>query len=263
MKSTKDYEILCFYTDYKDRLSPQALVGLFQDSASNQSNFLGVGYEYMQAHNLIWVLLKYNIVINRMPKFREKIKIVTYPMYYERFYVYRKHEVYDEKENLIAYAYSTWTIVNVETKRLCRITKDLIKAYGFTTKDRFFEKISFNHIKKIKEADIEKNFQIRYLDIDHNLHVNNTKYIAWAIESVPFEIATEYDLSHIDIIYRKEIQYGNTVDIKSKINDFEDKVEIIHMAQSDKGDLLCQLKTVWSRQSKIVEETNRDITADQ
>src|SRR5665648_243292 len=115
----------------------------------------------MQAHNLIWVLLKYNITINRMPKFKEKIKIVTFPMYYERFYVYRKFEMYDEKENLIAFAYSTWTIVNVETKKLCRVTGDLIKAYGFTTKDRYFEKILFDNIDKIKEPDLENNFKIR------------------------------------------------------------------------------------------------------
>ena len=246
MKSTKHYEILSFYTDYQDKLAPQALMGLFQDAATNQSSFLGVGLEYMQANHLIWVLLKYNIQIHRMPKFKEKIRVVTYPMYYERFYVYRKFEMYDEKENLIAYAYSTWTIVDVTTKKLCRITKDLTKAYGFTTKDRFSEKISFNHIPKLEESDFETTFKIRYLDIDNNLHVNNTKYLAWAVEAVPYDIFTNYTLSHVDIIFRKEIKYGNTITIKNKIQEYEDKTEIIHMV-SHETDILCQIKTIWSR----------------
>ena len=246
MKTTKPYEILCFYTDYKDKLSPQSLIGLFQDAATNQSSFLGVGHDYMVSNNLIWVLLKYNIHINRMPEFKEIVKIVTFPMYYERFYVYRKFEMYDEKENLIAFAYSTWTIVDIETKKLCRITKDLTKAYGFTTKDRFSEKITFNNIPKLAEGDYETIFKIRYMDIDNNLHVNNTKYLAWAIETVPYNIITGSDLSHIDIVYRKEIKYGQSVKIITKTYEFEDKTEIVHMVNSP-DDLLCQIKTIWQK----------------
>jgi medium-chain acyl-[acyl-carrier-protein] hydrolase len=245
MKTTQHYDVLSFYTDYKNRLSPQSLIGIFQDAATNQSSFLGVGFSYMQANHLIWVLLKYNIEIFRLPHFQEKIRVVTFPMYYERFYVYRKFEVYDERNNLIAYAYSTWTIVDVNTKKLCRITSDLIKAYGFTTKDRFSEKINFNPIPKLDSCDVETSFKIRYMDIDNNLHVNNTKYLAWAIETVPYEIVTKRDLTHVDIIYRKEIQYGHTVNIQSKINTYEDKTEIIHMITHE-NDLLCQLKTIWS-----------------
>jgi acyl-ACP thioesterase len=255
MKTTKTYEILCFYTDYKDKLSPQSLVGLFQDAATNQSKFLGVDYDYMQAHNMIWVLLKYNITVHRLPKFKEKVRIVTFPMYYERFYVYRKFEVYDEKDNLIAYAYSTWTIVDVETKSLCKITGDLIKAYGFTNKDSFYEKTSFNNIEKIKKNDTEnvysRSFKIRYMDIDHNLHVNNTKYLGWAIETIPYETISNSDISHIDIIFRKEIQYGGSVEVINKTKEFEDKIEIIHMITSEKGDLLCQLKTIWTKRNLI------------
>jgi acyl-ACP thioesterase len=256
MKTTKPYEILCFYTDYKDKLSPQSLIGLFQDAATNQSSFLGVGHDYMVSNNLIWVLLKYNIHINRMPELREVVKIVTFPMYYERFYVYRKFEMYDEKENLIAFAYSTWTIVDVESKKLCRITKDLTKAYGFTTKDRFSEKISFNNIPKLSEGDYETTFKIRYMDIDNNLHVNNTKYLAWAIETVPYEIVTGCDLSHIDIVYRKEVKYGQSVKIITKIYEFEDKTELVHMVNNHDNDLLCQLKTIWQKGKsyKLIEQ---------
>jgi medium-chain acyl-[acyl-carrier-protein] hydrolase len=251
MKTTKHYEILCFYTDHTDKLSPQSLIGLFQDAATNQSKFLGVDYDYMQAHDMIWVLLKYNLTINRLPSFKEKIKIITYPMYYERFYVYRKFEVYDEKENLIAFAFSTWTIVDVKTKNLCKITEDLIKAYGFTNKDSFYEKIHFNNIEKIKKtdsADVSINqFKIRYMDIDHNQHVNNTKYLGWAIETVPMDIISSSHLSHVDIIYRKEIQYGQSVVVLSKTKEFYDKIEITHMITSEQEEILCQIKTVWTK----------------
>ncbi|PKM70488.1 MAG: acyl-ACP thioesterase, partial [Firmicutes bacterium HGW-Firmicutes-18] len=136
---------------------------------------------------------------------------------------------------------------DVDSKKLCRITKDLTKAYGFTTKDRFSEKISFNNIPKLSEGDFETNFKIRYMDIANNLHVNNTKYLAWAIETVPYEIVTRCDLSHIDIVYRKEVKYGQSVKIITKIYEFEDKTELVHMVNSHDNDLLCQLKTIWQK----------------
>ena len=38
------------------------------------------------------------------------------------------------------------------------------------------------------------NFKVRYGDIDSNMHVNNVRYVEWAIESLPLDIVLNYEI---------------------------------------------------------------------
>ena len=52
------------------------------------------------------------------------------------------------------------------------------------------------------------NFKVRYTDIDSNNHVNNTKYIDWAIETLPEDIVNNYVLDEVKVTFEKECKYG-------------------------------------------------------
>ena len=245
IKTVKVYDILTFYTDYKNRLTPKNLIGLFQEIATLQSDELELGQKYMSNEDLLWVLIKYNIEIYRMPKYPEKIRIETYAMYTRKFYIYRKFEVYDENNILISKAYSAWSLVNKKNMSLQKIPVELIKAYGCSESPKE-EKAIFEGLKTVKNPDLRNNFSIRYTDIDHNLHVNNTNYMSWAVNSVPKDIVIDYVLEKICIIYRKEGKYGEDVLVETKVKK-EDKIICNHNIKDKDGNLLCQIKTKWRK----------------
>ncbi len=245
LKTVKKYNILTFYTDYKNKITPKNLIGLFQEIATVQSDQLKVGRKYMSNEDLLWVLIKYDIEIIRMPKYPEKITIETYAMYTRKFYVYRKFKVYDEDNNLITKAYSAWSLVNKKTKHLEKMPKELMKAYGcFNNSSK--EKAKFENIKSVKNPNLIKKFSIRYTDIDHNLHVNNTNYISWAINSVPKDIVIDWNLKKISIIYRKEGKYGDDITVETGV-DKSDSVLCSHDIKDQSGDIICQIQTKWSK----------------
>ena len=48
--------------------------------------------------------------------------------------------------------------------------------------------IKLAKLEKLTKEMNKNNFKVRYGDIDSNMHVNNVKYVEWAIESLPLDI---------------------------------------------------------------------------
>ncbi len=245
IKTSKTYDILTFYTDYKNRITPNNLIGLFQEIATVQSDELKIGQKYVSNKDLLWVLIKYDIEVYRMPKYPEKIRLVTYAMYTRKFYIYRKFEVYDEKNTLISKAYSAWSLVNKKNMSLQKMPLELMEAYG-CSENNTEEKALFEALKTVKNPDLSREFSIRYTDIDHNHHVNNTNYISWAVNSIPKDVVIDYNLEKISIIYRKEGKYGEDVIVDTAV-ERKEKIICNHDIKSKDGNLLCQIKTKWNK----------------
>lgn len=245
IKTSKNYDILTFYTDYKSRITPKNLIGLFQEIATVQSDELKIGKKYMSNEDLLWVLIKYDIEIYRMPKYPEKIRLETYAMYTRKFYIYRKFEVYDEENNLISKAYSAWSLVNKKTMSLQKMPLKLMEAYG-CSENTPEEKASFEGLKTVKNPDSSREFSIRYTDIDNNHHVNNTNYMSWAVNSVPKDVVIDYNLEKISILYRKEGKYGEDIIVNTEV-DRKDKIICNQDIKTKDGNLLCQIKTKWNK----------------
>ena len=65
--------------DSQARLTLAALMNYFQDASTFQSEILGVGGEYLQENNLVWVLSSWQIVVDRYPRLCEEVEIGTFP----------------------------------------------------------------------------------------------------------------------------------------------------------------------------------------
>ena len=128
-------------------LTLNSVINYFQDCSTFQSEHTGVGIEYLQEKNRVWVLSSWQIVVDRYPKLCEKIKITTWPYAFKRFLGSRNFTMEDESGATVAYANSLWT-------------------YG----DWYPE---------------YESFPVRPHHLDTNHHVNNGEYVAMAEEFVP------------------------------------------------------------------------------
>ena len=68
-------------------------------------------------------------------------------------------------------------------------------------------------------TDYEKNFSIRFDDIDINMHVNNALYPLWAVETLEHSFRDEYLPSQIEISFKKEGHLGEDVNIITQVDD--------------------------------------------
>lgn len=241
----KEYEIHYYEIDFRRRALITSIVDFLGDIATKQSENLGVSIDFLKESNCAWVLYKWNIDMYSYPMYGDKIKIRTCPYSMRKFYAYRTFEIINSEGELIGKAESIWFLINIEKRRPVRIGKDIYDFYGLDLEDNSI--IEIEDIEKPSNPNYDKIFNVRYSDIDTNRHVNNAKYIAWAIETVPMDIAINYTLKNLKVTYEKETRYGETIKIFTEVKSEENQIIALHKIIDNDGKELTLLKTVWEK----------------
>ena len=71
--------------------------------------------------------------------------------------------------------------------------------------------LKYGKISPLNKIDIEKYFDIRFDDLDVNQHVNNSNFLVWALESLDYDFRKTKQIKVLDIVFKKEIKYGNKI----------------------------------------------------
>ncbi|WP_079423592.1 acyl-[acyl-carrier-protein] thioesterase [Clostridium oryzae] len=242
----KEYEIHYYEVDYNKRMNITSLINFLQDTATYQSDKLGVGIDYLIENNMAWVIYKWDIKLYKYPVYGEKIIIKTVPYGLRKFYAYRKFEVCNAEGELIADADSIWFLLSLDKKRPLRVGKEMYTAYGIDEDCK--DTIEINNIDAIDKVENEKMFHVRYEDIDTNRHVNNVKYVSWAIEALPVDIVENNVVSRIKINYMKETTYGEEIKSKVLVKETNDELMSIHSIEGFSGKELTRLEIYWKNE---------------
>jgi medium-chain acyl-[acyl-carrier-protein] hydrolase len=239
----RNYNIHYYEVDIHKRALITSIIDYLGDMAMFQSETLGVGIDHLRENKMAWVLYKWDITMESYPLLNETIKVKTFAYSFRKFYAYRKYEIYDVGGNIIAYASSVWILINTDRRRPIRISRDMCEAYGID--DNNGDALEIEGIQDIETIHEERNFQVRYSDIDTNMHVNNVKYVAWALETVPKDIVLDYELKNIKVTYEKETTYGETIKVSTEVTREKDKTICRHKIINDTGTELTLLESTW------------------
>lgn len=244
----REYEVNYFDVDVKLKCKIESIMEFFMDVGSKQSELLGVGLDYMEERKLAWVFCKYDIKVMRYPGYGEKIKVSTKAKSFKRFYASRVYQILDESGEKIIEATAVFLLIDTEKRRAVRIPDEQIKFYGVS--DDELNNINVSKLEKLKEEMYLKEFKVRYSDIDSNNHVNNVKYVEWALEAIPIEILYKYDLTELNIMYEKECSYGEEIKSICEVIEENEGYTILHKIQNTDGKELTSLISKWKRQNQ-------------
>lgn len=242
----KEYEVHYHNVDAKLQCKIESIVNYFTDVGTKQSEELGVGIEYLTERNLAWVFCKYDIHINRYPKYGEKIKVATNALGFKKFYASRLYEIFDEYGEKIVEAIGIFLLIDINKRRAIRIPLEQYEFYGIDEKAEC--DISISKLEKLNEKMYSKEFKVRYSDIDSNKHVNNAKYVEWALEAIPIEILYNNNLVDLSVIFEKECSYGDEIETICEIKDNEKQYIILHKIQNKEGKELATLISKWNKE---------------
>ncbi|MGO2907951.1 MAG: acyl-[acyl-carrier-protein] thioesterase [Leuconostoc citreum] len=175
-----------------------------------QSDALGVGQSTHLARGLGWIILQYEVHITRRPAVNEEITIQTYAAKYNPFFVRRPFAFFDAQGEEIIRVDSIWTMIDINNRRMARLPQDIVDKYQ-AERVKQIPRMP-NPIKILPSDDmISKDYHVRYLDIDANQHVNNSKYFEWMQDVVPTEFLETHEITSINLKYENEIHLGHTI----------------------------------------------------
>lgn len=175
------YDTRIRYTECANdsELTLPALVNLFQDCSLFHSEDVGLGLDYLAHSRTAWFLLNWQVVVERMPVFGERVKVCTQPYDFKGFYGSRNFWLEDESGTTIVKAATLWSYMSLETLRPVRPDAAQMARYGTG------EKLEMDYApRKLAVPDnleARGTIAVRPDMIDTNRHVNNGQYISIAM----------------------------------------------------------------------------------
>lgn len=207
---SKDYTITCYEADANKLMRPTAMLDLMQEAANVNATTLGFGYDEMKSSNTAWVLSRINVKFINTPKWRDEVNLQTWHKGVSKLFYLRDFILSDKEGNPMILATTSWLIIDMNTRRLVR-NSDLALS------DTAMDAIATPADKVVVPVDIEpelvRKHPVTWSEIDSNGHVNNVKYVVWAIDAIEQETIKEKPLKELLVNYDAEVMPGDTVKI--------------------------------------------------
>lgn len=187
--------------DYKADMAQ--VINYFQDCSCFQSDFLGVGPEYMERSGKVWILNSWQIIVERYPKYGEQITVGTWAYDFRGPLGMRNFIIDDASGRRMAKANSVWAMVDIVTGRPVRVDEAQIETYQMEPK----EPMDYASRKIAISGDFETLEPVRVTKacLDTNHHMNNGRYVAVAMEYLP----DNYSVRQIRVEYKRSAKFGD------------------------------------------------------
>ena len=207
----KTYQITTNMLDCHDCLKMSTLLDVAQEVAGDHAEELGCGFETMIKQDLIWVIVRNYVEIIKKPTNFKEIEVVTYPLKPRFVEFNRETEFYHDGE-LFAVSRSTWMVINI--KDFSVKAPDFFKGFDddlgyFKRRIRKLPVIEKSHLQKVKEVDV------LYSMLDHNGHMNNTKYVDFYLDI----FRPEFSVKTLQIEYIKQSFLDDKLSLYIKENE--------------------------------------------
>ena len=194
--------------DFRDRITPTALLSVAQEGAAGSADELGFGYDALKARGMGFFVVNNACKVLRPVRLGEKVVVETWPLPPRHVFFERHYRVLNEKGEPLALLASRWCLVELETQKLL-----LPEAMG-----EVHAKCPYN-----PEKSMEVNWRIPRIsehakevyarrvlvsDCDHYLHVNNARYGALFFDCFSMEELNGAKNSRFEISYDKQVPWG-------------------------------------------------------
>jgi len=240
----ENYIIRSSEVDTDHRATPLAILHLVQEASMGSARDLGASIAELTPQNLAWVLLRKSFTILDRPKLSQQVSVVTYPSHFDRFLAYRDYKMYDLEGKLLAYASSTWTLLNFIERKMARIPEFLqpLKVHP----DESVLESPPSRLSKLLEVIQTEQVKVKSYDIDWNGHVNNLNYVRYVLENIP-KSYRDRALNRIDFHIKAEAFLDDKINIESGLlGDGDDQLG--HRLSLNGADKLIALaQTYWNQ----------------
>jgi len=205
--------------------------------------------EQRVVRNLMWVLSKLQLRVEKLPRWGERIAIETWGKRIERFYALRDFVVSTPDGERLASATSAWMILDRDTYRPQRL-ETLMKDFPWRPDSSVVE----TSLRKVDEpgSDVSScGYRVCFSDIDVNAHVTAARYLQWMLDSYPVTALTGKELKAAEISFLAEAVLGDEVIASLESRPGHD---LCRMRRAGDDQELCRARIEWresARQSAL------------
>ena len=198
--------------DLKGTWRLSAVMEAMQEAAGAHSLLLGCGREELRKKNIVWVLSRSELHMDRYPSVSEKITVHTFPTptricFFPRYYIFT-----DTRGEMVGKAGTLWLLLDLNTRRMLP-PGDIGKLIP-DNKDLSVPMNLPATVGNLQGEEFVTTCHPVYTDIDVNGHVNNTRYADWLCNTLGIELMTAFEPERIVLNYNHEVLPDHTVTLR-------------------------------------------------
>ncbi len=171
----KSFEVGAFQVHPNGNLSLHALADLLQEIAWKHADSHGFGRNFLE-QQLMWALSRLEIKVSQFPRWGDSLRIFTGGRGQAGAFAFREFLVWDQHEEVVARAMSSWLLVHIEKKRILKPESVLPSTLFDPQTAPTWQPAKLEASGPVQSS---KLIQVQYSDLDLYNHVNHTSYIRW------------------------------------------------------------------------------------
>lgn len=205
--------IPCYQINRNALLRPSAFMDLAQEIAYWAAQALGFGYENLHVHHTAWVLSRMHVHFDRFLKWRDNASLYTWHKGSEGLFYLRDFELIGADGTSAVRATSSWVVIDERTRRFVR-AEDMPSSLvlDYQVDDAVAEPAPKVVLPKDTCPEPAGEHRVVDSDIDIIGHTNNARYVVWALDCLPPEVAQQ-PMKDLYINFNKETTAGETVQL--------------------------------------------------
>jgi acyl-ACP thioesterase len=237
------FRVHSYDVDPWERLTPRSLCALLQEAAGQDAENLGVSMSRLVEGGLAWVLQRLKIEVAAYPSLGATLTVATWARHFGRVVAERDFEVRGEGGRPLAAATSRWVVMDMAARRVVRLP-DFIRelpVHGARALE-----MDGGELPLPEPPAIERRLEVRRGDLDVARHVNNTRYVEWALEAVPDEVYETQEPRAFEIVFRRESVFRDRIVSVSRDLAPDGGLQFAHaLWTAEGGDPLAQAVSRW------------------
>lgn len=197
-----------FHCDPLLRLKLSCLNGFLAEIASTDYEIKGHGREDLLNRDVLFLLSRVSIQINRMPRYGDRLTLTTWEDQVKGALCIRNFEGEDQNGTLCFSSESAWMVVNPKTRQIRRPNSvdGIYQPSYLPSQAPSCEKLRFLGGNFIGERIVQ------YSDLDGNGHTYNAKYSDFAMDVLP-DVLRQKELRQFQINFNHEALLGDSVSL--------------------------------------------------
>ncbi len=197
------------HCDLSGAWRPSDILATLQELAGMHAHLLGCGRERLIQDNLVWVLSRTELVMDRYPCAGETVRVETFPMANKRWFFPRYYVLYDAAGQVIGKAGTLWLLMDFVARKMAMPQAALASLPDNSDLQAPLDMPG--NIPLLESPAVFSLRQPQYTEIDINGHVNNTRYADWLCNGLGIEAMKDQEIAHLLIHYTREVLPGAEV----------------------------------------------------
>ena len=210
-----DYFIRSYECTEDGAISVPHLLNFLQETASLHAGERGFDFPVIHPETGgvgAWVVAQMRVHIDHYPLWRDTLRFDTFPYGVRGLFAHRDFIFTLTDGTPCGIGTTRWMLIDPETRRAVRVP-ETVKAFDEPRAPVFGAGDAFMRLRypDAPETEYANEYRVMRAHIDLNRHVNNVHYVTWMLESVPETYARSHRLTDLEITFRSETLYGETV----------------------------------------------------